>query len=930
MIRHLILATALLCGGFASSQALEPGAPFADHAVLQREMPVPVWGWSEPGARVTVSFGGQSASATAADNGKWTVTLDPLEASAEPRVMTISEEGGESLTLENLLVGEVWMASGQSNMQWVAGKSSVRELVAELQEKGLTPPIREFEVTSVYAAHHPIEKASGEWKTDDFSNYSAIAFAFAHKLHQELDVPIGILNCSFSQTSIEAWVPREGFAGGSDDYTRSIHQKLLETDPSTPEHKAAWDAFYESIEQTLRENAELVAAGKPARPVSTATPGNMNGNRDATWMFNGRMSPVVPYAIRGAIWNQGYANMNAGLQYYHNLHSLIRGWRLKWDNPELPVYFHQFYCPGNLAESTDFTPSIGSTAEMRLGTWLARDIPHTGMASQIDIDGAIHYGEKRIPGERLALHALKNQYGQSDLVADGPMFRSCSVEGDRMIVEFDHAEGGLVIATQGVPSADAVVSHFYLAGDDRVWHPACVVIDGSRAIVSSPAVKNPRGISYGTGGIGPRPALYNQALLPATPFIRYDNQTVTSETWPGQLLEIAGVEPDPASVGRVYEFRKMPLLSTQFRDHAILQADVPVTIFGSAVLYPGHPPHYEEEAEIRFSFVGVEETIPVTRDMREWSITLPPMSADDKTHTLRVSFHIGDELVHQRVVENIRFGDVWYVASPGQLKLPSLEIDDSGQVVQVMTRKAKRSSSPRPSRFTVSTSTDPETRFSSSWEEAGDDLAAAIGHRLAAKSGRPTGIIHMTSGDVPLNSWIPFHNLAGAASLRADYENLAQVAPGNEFYDANARRYIADWKSYWQDYIPQMIATRAVPDSVPWGSYPQLAGEVTSEASQTHNVLAASFVPGSFKGVIFIAGPAMVEHDGGLNFGPELSVLANGFIEDFGGQARFIHSMPDQTLAPGVTAPKDIPGASQAVTISDWSDLTPVLESIAR
>ena len=922
-----------------AATALELGAPFADHAVLQRELPLPVWGWSKPGTDVSVEFAGQKKSATAAENGKWTITLDPLPASAEPRAMTISEKGGEARTLNDLLVGEVWMASGQSNMQWIASKCSVQNLITALQAMGETPPIREFEITSVYAALHPIERATGAWKVNDYGNYSAIAFAFALKVQQETGVPVGILNCSFSQTSIESWVPREGFAAGTNEYTRSVHRKILETDPTTPEHKAAWNAFYQSLEDTLSSNATLVAAGKPARAVSTKTPGNMRENRDASWMFNGRMSPVVPYAIRGAIWNQGYANIDAGITYYQNLHSLIRGWRMKWNNPELPVYFHQFYCPGSGgAGDAAINPSIEPMAEMRLGAYMARDIPHTGMASQIDVAGAIHYYQKALPGQRLALHALKHQYGKKDLVTDGPMFKSYSVSGDQLTVEFDHAEGGLVVAETNtnsgpkptdtcdglgtpkiIPDGASQVRHVWLAGEDRVWHPATLRIEGASMIATSPAVKNPRGVSYGTGGIGVRPSLYNQALLPATPFIQYDHKPVTSATWPDQPMKIAGVEADPDSVGIVHEYRKMPLLSSQFRDNAILQADMPITIFGSAVVWPGYPPDYEGSAEIRFDFAGITKTIPVTRDMEEWSVTVPPMPASRDPKTLRVSFHINGERIHERICSNILIGDVWYVASPaGDKKAPVFTIENSGQTVRVMTRKAKRASSERPARYSVSTSYDPNTRFSSIWEDATTDFASALGHRLAKESGRPTGVIHMTSDDVPLSSWIRFRDLKNAPNLMADYKNLAQVQPGNELYDANVRRYIAAWKSYWGEFIPQMIATRGVPNGEVWGTFPQLDGGVTSTAGQTHNVCTISFTPGSFKGILFLAGPGMVQADQGANFGVELAVLANGLIQDMGGKAKFLYTMPDKSLAPAITAPADIMGANPAIPVTDW------------
>ena len=936
-----------------AAPAIELGAPFADHAVLQRQMPVPVWGWSKPDTKVTVEFAGQTKSATAGGNGKWMLNLDPLEASADPRPMIITEKDGASRTLNDLLVGEIWMASGQSNMQWLASKSSVQNLILQLNEQGETPPIREFEVTSVYAALHPIERATGAWKVNDYGNYSAVAFAFALKVYQETGVPIGILNCSFSQTSIESWVPREGFAAGTDDYTKSIYQKILETDPATPEHKAAWDGFYQSLEKSIRDNAALVAAGKEALPVSTRTPGNMNDNRDSSWMFNGRMSPVVPYALRGAIWNQGYANINGGLKYYQNLHSLIRGWRLKWNNPSLPVYFHQFYCPGppNGGYADSF-PSIEPMAEMRLGTWLARDIPHTGMASQIDIAGAIHYAQKALPGQRLALHALKNQYGKKDIVADGPMFKSYSVQGDKLTVEFDHAEGGLVVAETNtnshikpsancdglatpiiIPDGATLVNHLWLAGEDRVWHPATIQIEGSNVIASSPAVKSPRGVSYGTGGIGFRPNLYNKALLPTTPFIHYDNKPVTSETWPDQPMKIAGVETDPDSVGLVYDYRKMPILRTQFRDHAILQADMPITISGSTVLEYGE--QAEGEKMIKFSFASVEKTIPITPGMKEWSVTVPAMSASKEPETLHVSFHVNGKLVHDRVCKNILIGDVYYIASPNLGKKPPVfQVEDSGQPVRVMTRRAKRSSSPSPALFMVSTSTEPNNRFASTWDDATTDFASAIGHRLAKQSGRPTGVIHMTSDEVPLNSWIPFRDLKNAPSLMADYENLAQIQPGNDIYDANVHRYIGAWKTYWSEFIPRMVATRGVPNGEKWGTYPQLAGDVTSKAGQTYNVCTCSFIPGSLKGILFIAGPAMFSQDQGAHYGEQLAALANGWKKNLGGgDPHFFYTIPGKALAPKITGPQSIQGNSTAIEIGNWNDpdgYQSIIEKIAK
>ena len=973
----LLLLLTLGIGLFAAEEppapAIQLGAPFRDNAVLQRGMKVPVWGWSEPGAKVTVTFAGQMKTAMTGKSGKWMLALDPLKASAEPAELKVAESTGKRVTLRNVLVGEVWLASGQSNMQWKVNKSSTMKLAQAFTEEtqGKPVPIREFEVTSVMAMLHPIEQADGAWKDGNYADYSAISFAFAHKLYKELGVPIGILNCSFSQTAIQAWVPREGFRDAEDAYTQAIYRKILETDPATPEHKAAWARFYEGIEATLRENAERVAEGKAPQPISTRTPGNLSGNRDASWLFNGRLNPVVPFAIRGGIWNQGYANMGEGLPYYHNLHNLVRGWRLVWGKPELPVYFHQFYCPGQKGE-WNHSPRIGGVVDMRLGTWLARDIPHTGMASQIDVTGGIHYFSKTVPGQRLALHALKNQYGQNEVVADGPSFKSYEVRGDRIIVKFDHAEGGLVAGSTAyntdrrnkdatgfadpkvIPDGENQVKCFYLAGADRIWHRATVKLNGDTVVLHAPGVKEPRGVSYGTGGIGFQPNLYNRALLPMTPFIYYDQKRVTAESWPEEKLKVAGVVPEAGSEGLIYEWRKMPLLSTQFRENAVLQADQPITFWGSVLHDYGVAA--EGEAVVEFSFAGIKKRIPVKAGSpdiyeiapgdsrypgaaKEWRVTVPPMKASAEPQTLTVRFLIDGELAHERICRNIVVGDVWFVAShPGNFKeLPEAEVKTP---VRMMTRKAKRFSHPTPSRYTVCVSRTPLNRFACEWTDA-TGLPAALGNLIAAKTGRPVGIIFMKSGTtsmgrgVPakdlstLKSWIPVNALKDAPSLVDDYKDLAAVRPGNPHYAANVRQYLGAWRSYWGDYVPQMVADRAVPDGLVWGNYPTLAAGVTSKASEVYNTMVHSFTPMQLKGIVFLAGPATFAEDGGARYGEQMSTLANSWKERFGGQdPHFLYTVPDKTLAPKFTRPKGIRGRSTAIPTSDWTEVSNLLEAL--
>lgn len=939
IVRFCATLVAMLC--VSPVMALELGAPFTDGAVLQREMAVPVWGWTAPGGTVTVQFAGQSKTAKAGADGKWMVSLDPLKASFDAAELKVTDDKGGAATVKDVLVGEVWMASGQSNMQWPVGKcdgqvllKGITERVAAGKEK--QPVIREGKVTNRFAVIHPIEHAQFAWSTDA-KEFSAVSFAFAYALFKHLDVPIGILNCSFSQTSIQAWTPRVGLEAGTSDYTKNLLRRMLETDPSTPEHAAAWKAFYESIEQTLADNAEAVKAGKPAKPISTKTPGNLADNRDSGWLFNARISPVAPYAIRGCIWNQGYASMGEGIAYYDNLHSMIRGWRLVWGRPDLPVYFHQFYTPGNADETpgTD-KPGFEPVSEMRLGTWLARDIPHTGMACQIDIGGAIHYANKSLPGMRLALHALKNLYGQKDRVTDGPMYKDYTVEGDKLIVTFDHAEGGLVVAETKtnaasalaipkiIPDGEGKLDIVFIADENRVWYPAKVEIDGSRVILTSPKVKAPRGVSYGSAGIGFQPNLYNKSLLPMAPFIVYDHKLVTRKDWPAGYLKVDGVEPDLSGVGLLAEYRKLPILASQFRTGAVLQSGEPIVFWGACRdPWTGFGPGPDSNAEIHFSFGDVKKTVPVTPGMTEWQVTLPAMEATLTPRTLEVSMTIGGELAHKQTYDDIVIGDVWYVgASMSNLDMDSGEPDPN---VRMMVRKAKRDAHNRPSRFSVSVSTAADNRFGSVWEPA-TGFAAVLGKSIAAKTpGKPVGIVFMKIAggkdvvEPSLAGWIKGPDLGAAKSLTDDYAQLMSLEPGTKYYDAEARRYVAEWKKYWGEYVPAIIRTKDVPDDAAWGSYPTFGGTVSTKASENYNVLVESFAPGSFKGIVFLAGPGTVSADGGQHFAEQMTVLADSWKKRFACKdPSFFYTLPSRELAPKIAEPSGITGKSKAIPITAW------------
>ncbi|MDT8389056.1 MAG: sialate O-acetylesterase [Lentisphaeria bacterium] len=731
--------------------AIEMGAPFNDGMILQRSMKLPVWGWSTPGDTITVEFAGQKKAATVDENGRWMLELDTLEASFDPRTMEVTSKiKNLKSEIRNVLVGEVWMCSGQSNMQFEAKETTVGwTLIPEIKArveagKERLPVIREVKVADKFSSIYPYPHAKGKWSSE-WGGFSAVAFAFAYDIARETQVPVGIVNCSFSTTMIQAWTPREGFASGEDKYTRDIYQKILESDYITTQYKTAWEAFEKDIMAWGRESKERVEKGLQPKE-RPAVPGNMHGNRDATWMCNAKTIPMAPYAIRGAIWNQGYANINEGLVYRNNLHSLIRGLRAIWKNPELPVYFHQFYASGGASKTFSL---VDSASEMRLATWLAhRDIPNAAMASQIDITGGVHYRSKTVPGQRLARHALKNQYGK-DIIANGPMYRDYTVQGDKLILALDHAEGLFVGKTTPVKKSfpkvvkiengDDQVELFYLADKDLVWYKAKMKIVGETIELTAPGLKAPRGVAYGRIIIGEKPSVYNQAILPLTPFVFYDHKLVVSRqwdldyiaipgfdspemmVWPMEYFNVAGEEVDPTTYGLQEEHRKLWLLSPQFAHNCVIQAGVPTRIYGKAL--PGsvvtvtfgpeetehrtsnvqrstsksadHGPRTTDKQDLQpfprndlgglrgknhstISTIHFEESVTMGAEQDEWEIALPAMEASAETKLLHVTCTLNGELAHERRITNVVVGDVWYVAANDLKVLPGAGVPKSG------------------------------------------------------------------------------------------------------------------------------------------------------------------------------------------------------------------------------------------------------------
>jgi sialate O-acetylesterase len=461
--------------------AIEVSPMFGDHAVLQREMPVPVWGRGDPGTTVTVAFAEQVKTATTGKDGKWRVNLDPLKADAAPREMVISDGGGYKVTLKDILVGEVWICSGQSNMQYGWGNESHPMFnwggdanLAALVADARTKPIRSFTVLPD-VAFTPNGQCKGAWSAD--VSGSAVAFGFSHHLFQQLKVPVGVVVTCWGSSSIEGWMPRE------------LTGQL-------PHFKAIMDAFDADANVQGRVRA---AMEKGIRH------GNVFVRQQPNLLYNAMLHPVIPYASRGMVWYQGEANAGKPALYAQSLPVWINRLRSEWARDDF--HFLVVMLPGY---------NDGSWPLFREAQLGILKTAHTSVVNTVDLgdEKNIHPPDKAPICERLALLARRDVYGEK-IAAQGPLFKSATVEGQQVVIEFDHADG--LKTTDG-----AAPKGFQIAGKDRKWLPATAVIKGSKVEVGAEGLPEPVFVRYAFSG-KPVVNLLNGANLPAYPF-RTDNE----------------------------------------------------------------------------------------------------------------------------------------------------------------------------------------------------------------------------------------------------------------------------------------------------------------------------------------------------------------------------------------------------------------------
>jgi sialate O-acetylesterase len=481
---------------------------FASHMVLQRDMPITIWGWANPNETLTVALGSANGQVQANERGEWKIILPAMKAGGP---FTLKVTGSNSLEFDDVMVGEVWLCSGQSNMEM--GMGMLRDAHKEIAEAN-DPELRLLLVTRKWAPL-PQTNIDGEWKLcssntvaeNGWDGFSAAAYYFGRELRQKLGVPVGLIESSWGGTRIESWTPPEGYAAMP---ALSNEYDLVQlADPTTAQHQ---DRLRQTIDNTERwvASARRAMALRTLVPTMPGFPAELLAPHDlqnATALYNGMIHPLIPYAMRGAIWYQGESNMGDGMRYADRMRALIAGWRTLWHEGDFPFYFVQI-APYNYGGNPQTEPQIWEAQDVA-----ARIIPNTGMAVINDIGDLtnIHPKDKQDVGHRLALLALARTYGDEKLVSSGPTFKSFSVEGNQLRVNFDDADG--LASRDGKP-----LDWFEIIdADEGGFVKADAQIDGSSVLLSAPGVKHPVAMRFAWSMLAV-PNLINAAGLPAGAF----------------------------------------------------------------------------------------------------------------------------------------------------------------------------------------------------------------------------------------------------------------------------------------------------------------------------------------------------------------------------------------------------------------------------
>jgi sialate O-acetylesterase len=497
--------------GIAQNARADVSLPhvFGSHMVLQRDQPIIIWGWAGAGETVTVQLGSASQSTQANPQGEWKVALPAMSAGG-PYTLTVS--GSNTVKYDDVMIGEVWLCSGQSNMEF--GMGMVSNSAAEIASAN-HPGIRLLLVQRNWLSQ-PTNDVAGLWKTctpqsvteGGWNGFSAVAYFFGRELNEKLNVPIGLIESDWGGTRIESWTPPEGFAEVPS--LKDEYQRVEAGDPHNPMHQQLLGQTLDQYDQWLKAARGAMVAETVVPPVPNY-PGELQGPQDlqqATALYNGMIHPLAPFAMRGAIWYQGEANESEGMKYYERMKALIGGWRKIWGEGKFPFYFVQI-APYNYGDNPQNLAWLWEAQ-----TVAADKIPNTGMAVVNDIGNLsdIHPKDKQDVGHRLALLALARTYGQRGLVDSGPTFKSMKIKGDTIRVKFSNAGSGLA-SRDGQPLDDFEI----IDADNGGFVKADAQVDGSTIVLSAQGVAHPVAMRFAWSGLD-EPNLMNKEGLPAGAF----------------------------------------------------------------------------------------------------------------------------------------------------------------------------------------------------------------------------------------------------------------------------------------------------------------------------------------------------------------------------------------------------------------------------
>ena len=499
------LLLALLWSCPAAMAELRLPAVFSDHMVLQQKQSDPVWGWDTPGTEITVTFSGQTKSATADAAGKWTVKLDPMPANATPALLTV--QGTSKRGFNDVLVGEVWVCSGQSNMEWPVNRCWDGDLEAMAAK---FPGIRLLTVP-IKGTQEPQDDFKGAWtpcSPETVGGFSAVGFFYGRLLHEILGVPVGLIDNSWGGSAAEAWVRRDVLE--QDPRFKALMERTLKTeaDAANPAILAKYEAQLAAwkIKAEEQKQAKQPVSRAPAFPS-----GWLSGNARPGNIFNGTLLPTIGYGIKGAIWYQGESNAARAAEYADLFPLMISHWRKEWGQGDFPFYWVQ------LADFNAERPQPGDSdwAELRESqSKTLSAIPNGGQAIIIDLGEAadIHPRDKRDVAERLARWALARDYGQK-LVYRSPEYQSVAISGSHAVLTFD------LFGSEKLRAHDVTeLNGFAVCGQDQKWVWAEGKITGKNTIeVSAKDVPAPVAVRYGWAD-NPVCNVTSAEGLPLTPF----------------------------------------------------------------------------------------------------------------------------------------------------------------------------------------------------------------------------------------------------------------------------------------------------------------------------------------------------------------------------------------------------------------------------